>query len=754
MPTVLANNAGNSGAEEKFIQLFCEVFGPEKGQYVYLQYPFVDIYGKHRTIDFAFKSNIGRIAVEIDGTTWHNPVKVSEDKYIDDLLKQNSMVHDGWKVYRWTDAQLNKTPERIKDELVTFFGTSPLLLTIDDNLPEQSGKIFSLREHQEEALANLHQMRVEGQSIALIKEATGSGKSAISIFDAKAVNKRTLFLAHTKELVLQGYDNFKRFWSEESCGRYVDEFHESDQFNVCASVQSIVRNLEDFDPYQFGYIIIDECHHAAADTYQKILAYFKPNFTLGLTATDERADGEDLLKTFQKVAHRLDIEDAVEQGILVPVRCIRIKTNIDLRDVRINGFKYNSLDLESKVVVPGRNQLIVDTYLEYVKNKSTVVFCTSVDHAQKMEAAFREKGIAARSISGSTKTSERRKILRDYENGTIKVLCACDLLNEGWDSPHTEVLFMARPTMSKTIYMQQLGRGMRTCEGKEFLMVFDFVDNANMFNCPYSLHRLFNVAQYTAGGLVLGKKHNIKWENEMFKRGEKPDALIDYPIYAIDYELIDLFNWQEQAKDMISQAELTRRVSAQSETIDKYIRDGKIIADLEVPISEHKTFKYFNPDRIPEYCTQFGWKLITAANIKDMFMDMASRMTMSYSYKPVFILAFLNHMSDDGDALLEAVVEDFAGFYEDRIAQGLPAEKKKCLFTKGSYTEKDVERLILSMPFKRFEDMGFMHHAKYLGTIQLDRSIVRKLTDADKNMLKQYCKRALDKYFGTDTEKE
>ena len=313
-------------------------------------------------------------------------------------------------------------------------------------------------------------------------------------------------------------------------------------------------------PYQFGYIIIDECHHAAADTYQKILAYFKPNFTLGLTATDERADGEDLLKTFQKVAHRLDIEDAVEQGILVPVRCIRIKTNIDLRDVRINGFKYNSLDLESKIVVPGRNQLIVDTYLEYVKNKSTVVFCTSVDHAQKMEAAFREKGIAARSISGSTKTSERRKILYDYENGTIKVLCACDLLNEGWDSPHTEVLFMARPTMSKTIYMQQLGRGMRTCEGKEFLMVFDFVDNANMFNCPYSLHRLFNVAQYTAGGLVLGKKHNIKWENEMFKRGEKPDALIDYPIHAIDYELIDLFNWQEQAKDMISQAELTRRI--------------------------------------------------------------------------------------------------------------------------------------------------------------------------------------------------
>lgn len=133
---------------------------------------------------------------------------------------------------------------------------------------------------------------------------------------------------------------------------------------------------------------------------------------------------------------------------------------------------------------------------------------------------------------------------------------------------------------------------------------------------------------------------------------------------------------------------------------------------------------------------------------------MSGEQVESFEIQQKHYLAFLNHMSDDGDALLKAVVEDFAGFYEDRIAQGLPAEKKKCIFTKGSYTEKDVERLILSMPFKRFEDMGFMHHAKYLGTIQLDRSIVRKLTDADKNMLKQYCKRALDKYFGTDTEKK
>ena len=139
MATIKSNNAGNSSAEERFVQIFCDVFGAEKGEYVYLQHPFVDIYGNHRTIDFAINTSDGRIAFEIDGETWHNPGKVSQDKYVDDLLKQNSLVHEGWKIFRWTDTQLQKTPERVKDELITFLGYSPALTYIDNNLPEQKG---------------------------------------------------------------------------------------------------------------------------------------------------------------------------------------------------------------------------------------------------------------------------------------------------------------------------------------------------------------------------------------------------------------------------------------------------------------------------------------------------------------------------------------------------------------------------------------------------------------------------------------
>ena len=353
----------------------------------------------------------------------------------------------------------------------------------------------------------------------------------------------------------------------------------------------------------------------------------------------------------------------------------------------------------------------------------------------------------AEAVSGSIKNLERNRILRDYADKKIQVLCACDLLNEGWDSPITEVLFMARPTMSKTIYMQQLGRGMRTHQGKDFLMVFDFVDNANMFNCPYSIHRLLNIGQYVPGGLVLGKKHDIEWDNDMFRKGGKPTVLIDYPIHVMDYEVIDIFNWQDKAHQMYSQMELTRRVSAQEETISRYIKENKIVPDMNVPISEHKTLHYFHKKRVKEYCQKFGWTEITPANRKQLFLDFCKEMQMSYSYKPVFIMSFLSCMNERGEAVLSEVAEAFAWYYEDRIKQGLPAEKRNCIFTKGGYTAKDVERLILSMPFKRFEGMGYMRHSKYLGIIQIDKSIMKTLDDNDISDILTYCMNALDRYW-------
>ena len=459
-------------------------------------------------------------------------------------------------------------PDTVKDELRLFVGTNPAFREAADYLPEQRGKSLDgseleLKEHQKQALAALEEMRSRHETIALLYHATGTGKTVTAVSDAKRFGGRTLFLAHTHELVEQAYHTFKSLWSEVTVGRFTDGIKEQDAFVVCGGIQSVALNLERFRETDFDYLIIDEAHHAAAETYQKVLGWFKPKFTLGLTATPERADDKDILEIFKNTAHRLDIQTAVEIGELVPVRCIRIHTNIDLTKVRFNSVQYNIRDLESKIYVPERNTLIVDTFMDYVATKRTVIFCASVKHAEQIAAMIRERGVSAEAVSGSMKSSERKEYLAKFAKGEIKALCACDLLNEGWDCPETEVLFMARPTMSKVLYTQQLGRGMRLAEGKECLLVFDFVDNASQYNMPYSIHRMFKLSEYRAGKLVLGKQSDRAADDTLYARGEKPDAIVDFPVSATDFEAVDIFNWQEEAAGMLSQMELVRRVNVQ-----------------------------------------------------------------------------------------------------------------------------------------------------------------------------------------------
>jgi len=191
----------SSGAEDKFIELFTDVFEMENTQYIAVQYPVVDIYGNNRFIDFALESDDIKIAIEIDGEFIHDKRKVSDEKYYDELLRQNSIIHENWKLYRWTDKQLVKFPDMVKDQLLHFIGEYPRFIEFTDYLPKQKGKIVELKEHQKEALDNLRKMREEGNSIALLYHATGTGKTVTAVADAKEVGKKTLFLAHRKELI-------------------------------------------------------------------------------------------------------------------------------------------------------------------------------------------------------------------------------------------------------------------------------------------------------------------------------------------------------------------------------------------------------------------------------------------------------------------------------------------------------------------------------------------------------------------------
>lgn len=628
----------NSRAEELFVQLFCEAFGPEKTENLQVQYPCVDIYGRHRYIDFALESPESKIAIEIDGETYHNPSKVSENKYADDLLKQNSLIYDNWKVYRWIYSQLEKQPEKVKDELITLLGTSPMFKAFEADLPVQMGQTIELRDYQQEATENLQKMREDGKTIALLYHATGVGKTITAATDAKAVGGRTLFLVNALKLASQAKETFAKVWPEATLGEYTGSQKDMTQTVIFATVQSISKDLEKFSPTDFDYLIVDECHHAAANTYQKIFTYFHPKFILGLTATPERSDGEDMLELFQNVAHKMDLKTAVERGVLVPIRCIRVKTNIDLTDVRINGIKYNSQDLESKLFIPERNQLIVDTYLKYVNGKKTVIFCASVDHAAE-------------------------------------------------------------------------------------------------------------IAKYQPMAYVLAPENKRKLDQDMLFQGEKPEAWLDVPIDVSDYEIIDLFNWQNSVKDMISQIEFVRMVDVQSETVERYIKDGKVKPDLSIPFGDKRMFHYFREESIRNIAKQYGWDLITPQNMADKFMKFIETMDMSYSYKPVLLKAIYEYMDTSGRVALPDVVDYFIDFYEDRKAHGMIAEKSTSIYQKGGYTRKDVEKNILSNPFKRFEDMRFLMRCKDVETIEVNPIIFRKLTREDWLHIVDVCDKSLEKYY-------
>lgn len=628
----------NSRAEELFVQLFCEAFGPEKTENLQVQYPCVDIYGRHRYIDFALEFTESKIAIEIDGETYHNPSKVSENKYADDLLKQNSLIYDNWKVYRWIYSQLEKQPEKVKDELITFLGTSPMFKAFEADLPVQMGQTIELRDYQQEATENLQKMREDGKTIALLYNATGVGKTITAATDAKAVGGRTLFLVNALKLASQAKETFAKVWPEATLGEYTGSQKDMTQTVIFATVQSISKDLEKFSPTDFDYLIVDECHHAAANTYQKIFTYFHPKFILGLTATPERSDGEDMLELFQNVAHKMDLKTAVERGVLVPIRCIRVKTNIDLTDVRINGIKYNSQDLESKLFIPERNQLIVDTYLKYVNGKKTVIFCASVDHAAE-------------------------------------------------------------------------------------------------------------IAKYQPMAYVLAPENKRKLDQDMLFQGEKPEAWLDVPIDVSDYEIIDLFNWQNSVKDMISQIEFVRMVDVQSETVERYIKDGKVKPDLSIPFGDKRMFHYFREESIRNIAKQYGWDLITPQNMADKFMKFIETMDMSYSYKPVLLKAIYEYMDSSGRVALPDVVDYFIDFYEDRKAHGMIAEKSTSIYQKGGYTRKDVEKNILSNPFKHFEDMRFLMRCKDVETIEVNPIIFRKLTREDWLHIVDVCDKSLEKYY-------
>ncbi|MBA4192129.1 MAG: DNA helicase [Planctomycetaceae bacterium] len=731
--------------EDLFACLFCEVFGLEKAQLLVPQHPVADIEGTTRYIDFALRTVAERIAFEIDGLTWHVPDPARVRDYEDALLRQNSLVHFGWRVFRWTDRQIADEPARVKDQLALFLERIPGLLEFDDFLPKQRGELLELRDHQEDALNALNTLRAEGNTIALLQHATGTGKTVTAITDARRLGLRTLFVVHTKDLVEQAVGKFAEFWPEVTCGRFADAARDTAQPVIVGTVQSLSKNLTEFAPNDFGYLIVDEAHHATAESYQQLLGYFKPRFTLGLTATPDRADGQSALEVFRTAAHRLGLREAVECGELVPIRCVRVETNVDLTRVRFNAVQYHRKDIEEAVLVPDRDRLIVDTYAEHVSGRRAVVFCVNVDHGERLAKLFNDRGHATRSVSGRMSTSERREALDQFVAGTTRVLCACDLLNEGWDCPGVEVLFMARPTLSKVIYLQQLGRGTRKAPGKESLLVFDFVDNATHYNASLSLHRLLGVNQYRKGGLMLGNSDALKTDVQALASNATPPTL-PVSLWAKEYCEIDVFNWQDAVKGLVSASALEDELGATEGRIRDAARRGDLVADHVLPLGE-RTYYYFRPERAEQIRTQLNLPRLDDETVRELFLAFVNKMDMSASYKPVMLRALLELADEDGRVRVDDAARAFHKFYSDRRRTSLVVEKASARMNDPHMTTEAVRQLMLDMPFRKFEQKKFLKYDRDVAFARFSPALWRQLDADDRVAIRAVCEAKIAEYY-------
>lgn len=343
--------------------------------------------------------------------------------------------------------------------------------------------------HQERILEALEVARVvHDQHRNLVVAATGTGKTVVAALDYLRLcadehsDPTLLFVAHRKEILEQSLRKYREVLGDGSFGElFVDGRRPSKWRHVFASIQSLSGpGGQDIHPGDFDVVVIDEFHHAAASTYTNLLSRVEPRELLGLTATPERSDSLDILHWFGgRATYELRLWDALEQDLLCPFHYFGIADNTDLRGITWSRGDYNQSDLEN--VYTGndaRTRLILNAVRERVVSPRTMRalgFCVSIAHAEYMAREFTRQGVPSVALSARTSSPERADDFRRLRHGEVACLFAVDIFNEGLDIPDVDTLLMLRPTQSATVFLQQLGRGLRRSKGKAVLTVLDFI---------------------------------------------------------------------------------------------------------------------------------------------------------------------------------------------------------------------------------------------------------------------------------------
>lgn len=329
------------------------------------------------------------------------------------------------------------------------------------------------------ALRELERLRLDGETRALVVAATGLGKTFLAAFDARDA-ERVLFIAHREELLRQAENAFAAVYPQRTRGWLGGGRDEFDRDIVFASIQTLSQpeHLSRPELARFDYIVIDEFHHAAADSYRRVIDVVSPRFMLGLTATPFRSDQRDLLSLCHgNLAYQVGLLEAIAFGWLVPFSYFGVADVVAYTDDLLTTRKtYDTARLTLRFNTVERIALVLDHYRRH-PSRAALGFCVSIEHADFMAGEFCKAGISAAAVHSGESSIDRKEAVRNLASGQLVVLFTVDLFNEGVDIPVVDLVMFLRPTESMTIYLQQLGRGLRLSDGKERLAVIDFIGN-------------------------------------------------------------------------------------------------------------------------------------------------------------------------------------------------------------------------------------------------------------------------------------
>ena len=718
-----------SPLEFRFEQNFSNVYGMNALKYLSREYGICDEAGKNYFLDYLIRTKNGQYAIEENGVTYHHPQIIGEEKYRNQLHKQNTCMLWGIKLFRFSSEDC-AFENRIEDDIKQFLGKDASNF-VDDGL--KIDRAVELYEHQTISLQEIQKRRSAGVKAFLIVLPTASGKSKIVEEDLRIfANDKPDFHA----LILVPGINILLDWRErvkKSLPELVDHIE-------IRTYAYMARHYTEMPSDYYNYLVVDEAHHAVAPILKRVIQYYDTDFTVGLTATDQRPDKKKLETVFGTYSTSLSLKEAMKKEIVAKANVYRIETNIDLSKVRFNGKDYVNADLEKRIRVTSRNELIVNVLKEYflegeAGKRQGVIFCVNVAHANEMAKLLNQAGILASSYTRQTKNQDT--VMNAFKQKEIRFLCACNMISEGWDYPELGILVMARPTLSKVLYLQQIGRGLRKTDRKKNVIVIDVVDEYGAMVKACNMHSIFANPYYVPFGDI------TKMD---YKPGEM--VIIDGMEERIErISEVDIDSFEDKYGNYLSQEQIAREYFVSTGTVISWIKKGKIIPSAEYKFGSRSIY-LFSPDDVEKYRKELNIKEHNDNTIKQDFFDFLEERDYSLSYKMPFMLSFIKAVNTIGDADIEKVLDGYIGFYQNRIDRGLPVDRSTCPYNQKTLKDrKAISRNMLTNPFEKFERKRFLYYSKDLSFISMNHALYSQMTEEDWTRVKEQLTEDLKNYY-------